>query len=473
MIPNVKKIKRPTVAIMAFILGVALSFYLPIDPRVLFIALVVSLVLLAFRYFVVLALWLCLTVGFCYCHLFIASINSNLVTPGCYEGKIVSVPKSTSSVLEAGFKTNQGAGFAIQSDEEVFYYRDSLEICFESGSQKTAEGGYGRYLLSRYQSRVIVKNPDIKAVSPNRFWTSFFAVRENISNILRRIYIGDKGVLASGLILGGSQNFSDSFKVAMKSSGTTHLVAVSGYNVSIITIVLFMFLRKMISRKVALTSSIVILLAFCIISGASASVVRASIMGGLFIASKALGRKVSPLHLLLVAVFLMILQNPFALFDVGLQLSFFATLGLVLSLDLFQFDTKRVYLAALAVIPETLIAQVFTFPILLYHFEEASIISAIPNALILPLVPLGMLMVFVAAIVGLINMYLGIFVGFGGEILLRYFVGVIRCFGNLSFSKIETQPVPFYAIVVFYVFVIIFIQVLIRKINEKKIQAGV
>lgn len=473
IIPNVKKIRRPSILIIALIAGVAISFYLPIDSRTLLTALVISLVFLAFRFFPLFALWLCFTVGFSYGHFFIASADPNPILPGCYEGVVSSVPRNANNTVEVGFKTDQGSRFVIQSDEEALYYRDNLEVCFQSGSQKVAEGGYGRYLLSRYQSRLTVKNPEIRITSPNRFWLSFFAIRKNISDTLKRIYIGDKGVLASGLILGGSQNFSDSFKEAMKSSGTTHLVAVSGYNVSIITIILFMILRRLFSRRSALTSSIVILLAFCIISGASASVVRASIMGGLFIISKALGRKVSPLHLLLVAVFLMILQNPFALFDVGLQLSFFATLGLVLSLDFFQFNQQKIYLTFLSVIPETIIAQIFTFPILLYHFQEASIISVIPNALILPLVPLGMLMVFVSAIAGFINIYLGLFVGFGGEMLLKYFVGVIRFFGSLSYAKVESQSVSFYAVVIFYIFVIILMQIQIKKINEKRAQTRV
>lgn len=473
MISNVKKASRPATLIIAFILGVTAGFYIGIDSKLLFSAFVVALVLFTFKYLAVLAFWLCLVIGFFYCQVFVSTLSVDSVISGCHEGRVVTIPKNTKNGLEAGFKTDQGTRFVVQSDEEHLYYRDSLEICFEEEDKKIIEGGYGRYLLSRYQSKTIIRNPETKLTSGGSFWASFFSIRDSISILLKRIFIGDKAVLASGLILGGSQEFSDSFKEAMKSSGTTHLVAVSGYNVSIITIVIFMLLRRLFSRKIALTSSIVILLGFCILTGASASVVRASIMGGLFIVSRALGRKVPPLHLLLMAVFLMILQNPFALFDVGLQLSFFATLGLILSLDLFRFDAKKIYQIFLSVIPETLIAQVFTLPILIYHFSEASIISVIPNALILPLVPLAMLMIFISVIISFISVHLGMFVSLSGEVLLRYFVGVIKFFGDLDFARVEIKSVPYYVIVIFYLLAIVSIQVLIKRVNEKRYQKRV
>lgn len=464
---NVKKLRNPTYLMVSFIAGTVLGLYLGLNERILLGALIISVIALAFRKFIMLSIILTAFLGLSYVQIFIARTQARFL-PGCFEGVVTTVPKATQNGLLAGF-SSQKSIFAIETNEENITLGDHLKVCFEKENIKLAQDGYGAYILSQYQSKTIIQNPSITVSGQNSFFASLSSFSNTVARVLKRIYIGDKGVLSRGLILGGSQNFSDEFKTAMKASGTSHIVAVSGYNVSIITITIFTFLRSLFSRRLALTSSFVILILFCIITGGSSSVVRAAIMGGIYLVSKALGRKVPPVHLLSVAAFFMVLVNPFVLYDVGFQLSFAATAGLILAIDIFPiYSRPNLLQIVFLVMLQTLIAQIFTSPLLIYHFHQASLISIIPNALILPLVPMAMSAVSLAVIAALINIYLGMFVGFFGELLLRYFIFVIKYFASLPFSKVEISNFPLWAAVVSYIFILSLIVFLSKKINEKE-----
>lgn len=465
--------KKPIFLIIFFVVGVLLGFYLSVDERVWICALIVCLVVVAFRQFLVLSLVLTIFVGAIYMQMFLR--RSQTVLPeGCYNGTVAMIPIEGSNSFQAAFETDNGVRAIIKTEDDILVYQQRLKICFHDGAAETVAGSYGRYLLGRFQSQRVITNPQIEILGNDRFWSVFFGFKDSVVSRLKRIYIGDKGTLASGLILGGSQDFSDDFKQAMKGSGTSHLVAVSGYNVSIITIVIFGLLRALFSRRTALTSSIVILIGFCLITGASASVVRAAVMGVVYLLSKALGRKVSPLHLLSVAAFIMILLNPFSLFDVGFQLSFAATFGLVMAIDIFEyFSRDGLVNKILMTIPETLVAQLFTVPIMLYQFKQTSLISVIPNALILPLVPTVMFFIFVAVLFGFVNIYLGMLAGVFGEIFLRYFIFIIKYFGSMPIAKVDIQEFPLYLVLISYVVIISMVVFAKKKIDEKELQQNI
>lgn len=468
-----KKVKKPFFIIAFFIVGLVLGFYLGFNKIVICIGFTLGLGLIATRKFGLFALSASFFMGIIYIQIFASSIVT-AVAPGCYNGRIGSIPKESAEFLQAAFVAKDGARFILETDSEEINYTDRLSLCFDENKIRTIEGGYGKYLLSRYQSSTVVKNPDIQFLEKNQFWSSFFSFRDKIIGVARKIYIGDKGVLASGLILGGSQDFSESFKDNMKKSGTTHLVAVSGYNVSIITICLFGLVRSLFSRRAAVISSIAVLVGFCIITGASASVVRASVMGLVYIMSKVLGRKVPALHLLSVAAFFMILVNPFTIFDVGFQLSFVATLGLILSIDLFNYlGQNNIYKIILLLILQTAIAQVFTLPILIYNFKQASILSFLPNTLILPIIPLTMCFVAFAILAGFVNIYLALFVGLVGEFLLRYINFVIKYFGSLPFVSVKIDEFPLYGVFVSYAIIIFGVFLINKKINEKRLREDI
>jgi competence protein ComEC len=293
--------------------------------------------------------------------------------------------------------------------------------------------------MAKYRTDHVYLNPKIKVISVGRgFFRSAIDQGSLFRNRLNRIFPGDKGVLAGSLWLGGSQNFSAELKGELKATGTSHIVAVSGYNVSILTITIFGLLRRGVSRRFAFISTITMLIIFCVMTGASASVVRASIMGGLYLLEKAVGRKSPPMHAIALAGLLMILFNPYAIYDLGFQLSFAAISGLVLLGEPLKFFVEKVSNLTLRSIlgagVETISAQIFALPILIFSFGTISVISPIVNALILPVVPLTMFAVLFVYFASLIAIPIGIFFGAFIDPILGYILGLIKVFSRLDFS---------------------------------------
>ena len=108
----------------------------------------------------------------------------------------------------------------------------------------------------------------------------------------------------------------------MSQSGTTHLVALSGYNITVIAIAVSTLLSYFLRRRIVFWLSILTIIAFVLMTGAEASVVRAAIMGGIILLAKQIGRIHSMRNAIVFAALLMVLFNPKILrFDIGFQLS--------------------------------------------------------------------------------------------------------------------------------------------------------
>ena len=130
----------------------------------------------------------------------------------------------------------------------------------------------------------------------------------------------EEAAFLSGLTLGERSDFSPEFKEALQTSGTTHLVALSGYNVSIVIVATMALLTSFLKRRIAFIVAFIFLVAFVLMTGAEASVVRAAIMGALVVIATESGRIFNPRNAITLAGLLMVLINPKVLvFDAGLN----------------------------------------------------------------------------------------------------------------------------------------------------------
>jgi competence protein ComEC len=174
------------------------------------------------------------------------------------------------------------------------------------------------------------------------------------------------------------------------------------------------------------------------LTGLSASVVRASVMGCLVIFALFQGRKSDGLQMLLVSGFLMVLLNPMILLgDVSFQLSFLSTLGLLVLLPLWEDFFNRLPPIISESLAVTLAATVFTLPIVLYNFGRFSLISPLANIIFLPLIPLIMVTSFFALIGSIIFYPLSIlFVGVCTVFLFLLIEGV-GLIAELPFAMVE------------------------------------
>jgi competence protein ComEC len=244
--------------------------------------------------------------------------------------------------------------------------------------------------------------------------------------------------LGSGLLLGVKSSLGEDIETDFRRTGIIHTVVLSGYNVMlVVTFILFCF-SFFLPLRARVWAGLVAIICFALVVGLSATVVRASIMAGLVLLAQSYGKQYDILSGLFLAGLVMIIINPLLLiYDIGFQLSFMATLGLILIVPHFEsllltektVKAKEFFLATLA-------TQIAVLPLLLYHIGEVSLIALVVNVLVLPIVPLAMLLTFFTGVIGLVFPPVASIVGFVATISLNYILWVADWFADLPFASI-------------------------------------
>jgi ComEC/Rec2-related protein len=217
--------------------------------------------------------------------------------------------------------------------------------------------------------------------------------------------------LLQGLLLGGSGGFTADMQQKFRVTGITHIVAISGFNITLIIVCLqFILERLKTSFKWQFGIIITVLTIFIALVGPSPSVLRAGLMSGMMLLARLLGRVCSATRALFLGSAVMLLYNPFFLFSVSFQLSFLATLGLLSYFETLPELDFQWFRSILETAWATIVANLYTLPVLINTFGYFSPLSVLPNIIILPFVPLIMfldLLVFIPVV----GVYLGIIPG--------------------------------------------------------------
>jgi competence protein ComEC len=239
--------------------------------------------------------------------------------------------------------------------------------------------------------------------------------------------------------VGTRSRLPDSITQDFRRTGLSHITAVSGYNISIIAVVLMNMLAALLSRRRAFWVVIAILGVFMILTGLQASVIRATIMGLFALFAQRIGRVPTPLHALVLAGAVMVAFDPLILlFDVGFQLSFLATLGILTVAPRLEdrFPQSRAFGVFGEAAIMTISAQLFVLPLLIYYFHSVSLVSLPVNILVLPLIPALMLLGFMAGITSWIPI-VGSVVGFFAWSLGKLILIIVHWFANIPWASIS------------------------------------
>ena len=262
-----------------------------------------------------------------------------------------------------------------------------------------------------------------------------------------------ESALLGGLLLGAKNSLGKEWQTDFRIAGVSHIVALSGYNITIVAdgiMIVLAFLPRLFSVSFGVLGIIL----FAIMTGAGATVIRASIMALLVIWAKATHRKYDIARALLLALFLMLIQNPKILvYDISFQLSFLATLALVFVSPLVEkkmtFITERYKLRELFV--STIATQIFVLPFILYKMGMLSIFGLFTNVLILPFIPAVMLFGTLAILLGFISPFLAVPVAFASSLLLTYMLKVIYISSHLPLSALTINNFPLVLVIIIYV----------------------
>ena len=259
--------------------------------------------------------------------------------------------------------------------------------------------------------------------------------------------------LGEGLLLGVKQALGDELETAFRKTGIIHIVVLSGYNIMLVVVFVMYILSYFLSLRPKVVVGILAITGFALLVGLSATVVRASIMAILLLLAQAFVRMYLVLRVLLIAGIIMILFNPYLLvYDVGFQLSFLATLGLILIAphceNLFaKVTTKggiRMFIVA------TIATQIAVLPLLLYQIGEFSVVSVLVNVLVLPMVPVAMFLTFVTGMTAFLSINLAWLFSYPTYWSLTYINSVALWFADFSFSAYMVPAFPFYIVPLAY-----------------------
>jgi competence protein ComEC len=281
----------------------------------------------------------------------------------------------------------------------------------------------------RFLEREGLSSPALAGLGCGNFFTKWiYKFKFGLNDRIFKLFPEPHAGFISGLLLGMRSGISKDLSDDFKETGLTHIIAISGYNITLVIIAvsaLFSFLK----RKLKVIFAGIFIVLFVILVGGGSSVVRAAIMGILGLFAVYSGRSRDIFAVLVFSAFAMNLWNPkLIVFDTGFQLSFLATMGLVYVSPKLKNFSLRIP-AAFAIrenFTMTLSAQAFALPVILKAFGRISLICPIANILILPFIPFVMIFGFLAAVLN------SSVVAFFCYIILDVVFFLVRIFADLS-----------------------------------------
>ncbi|MGC9599185.1 MAG: ComEC/Rec2 family competence protein [Minisyncoccia bacterium] len=279
----------------------------------------------------------------------------------------------------------------------------------------------------------------------------------------REVLPEDQAALLGGIAFGSKVYFKKELKDAMALSGTTHLVAVSGYNITIVIVAARDLFKRFFSRRATFFAAVVALVLFMFMVGLQASAVRAAIMGFLALVAREMGEEYSMRNAIVFTAAFMALLDPSVLTgNVGFILSFLSLAGIVYlgpplkRLLRYREDSDGSLFDWKENAATTLSAQLMVMPVLINSFGRFSLVAILANILILSTVPLTMFFGALFALLGFVSHHLIFFAAKLVGLILAYQLFVMRLFAALA------VPVPLplnsaFAIALYYLIIAIFI----------------
>ena len=305
----------------------------------------------------------------------------------------------------------------------------------------------------------VMSYPSVEIISRgngNFIKNALFFIKEKFLEKMNFAIQSPENLLMGGLILGEKSAFSQELRQDFVDTGTIHIVALSGYNITIVA-EWFMKLFTFLPKNLGIGMGILAILLFVLMTGGSSTAVRAGIMAILALIARATGRNYAVARALILAGIFMIFLNPFVLvYDVSFQLSFIATIAVIFFAPriekYFMWVTESFKLRD--IISVTCAAYIFVLPFILYKMGNLSLVALPANILILPFIPFTMLLGFFTSFLGVIWYGLAVPLGFISYLILHYELSVINFLANFQFASLSIPNFPLILTILIYMYFI-------------------
>lgn len=326
-------------------------------------------------------------------------------------------------------------------------------------ARRPGEFDYREY-LARRQIFSLIEPTFVRRLASdqaNPLWAALLRLRDRARQVLLRSLPEPQASLAVGILLGLQSTIPPDVSATFSATGTSHILVISGWNITIIATALYAVAGRLrLARNVAFWAIIGCIWVYTLFVGATATVIRAAVMGTIVVVGQRLDRPAYAWTTLLAACWAMTIWNPQTLWDLGFQLSALATA----SLFAYGSGTEALLLRtplragwldwAREALTATLAAQILALPLILYHFGNLSIIAPVANVILLPMVPYAMLFGAIALFSGLIWLPLGQWLATVAYLFLTWLTDGARLFAELPWAAVQLPPFPLWLLLGYY-----------------------
>ena len=369
-------------------------------------------------------------------------------------------------VDEQAFTQVGGLVLIRTSPDEKFQYGDRISVRGQVQTPTENEDFSYREYLAHQGIYSTISSNDISLVSHgngNPLLALVYAFRQHALKLVYRLLPDPEASLVAGIILGTQAGIPTGVQEAFRLTGTSHIIVISGFNITIIAGLFTFLFSHLLGRYKGAIAAAAGIVFYTVLVGANAAVVRAAILGLLALVGHLIGRRQSGLNSLSFAAAVMAIFSPTILWDVSFQLSFAATLGIMLYAE--PFTQVFTNLAARVITQEkaerlagpvgeyfflTLAAQITTLPLMAYYFQRISLTALVANPLILPAQPPLMILGGLAVLSGVIFQPLGQLLAWVAWPFAAYTIRMVEWLARIPNGSIALGQVALPMILVFY-----------------------
>lgn len=409
------------------------------------------------------------------------------ITLGCWRGSQYFVSLKSNEPLYY-----QKITLTVTSNEDAIYDKYK-QIAFSAG-EVTLENGIqlkGKIQVSGFGANAVFHGDEIEVTgklypgygaNQGRMSYAVLNVKAHhptlVAEIRRRFIAGMQTALpeplapfAMGILVGQRATLPAEVKQDLRMVGLTHIIAVSGYNLTII----LQATRKMLgkkSKRISTFLTVGLIGVFLLLTGASASIVRAAMVSLLSILAAFYGRSFKPLNLICFAAVITAWANPVYIWsDLSWYLSFLAFFGVMILSPLLQARLPGKWHQSVlgAVALESICAEVMALPFVLHIFGQMSRVGLVANVLIVALIPLGMLLGLIAGLAGMLFGSISGWFAWPAIILFNYMLDTAHILAGLPNIFVEGIGLSLWQMISLYVMTALFIALLWRKYGKSNI----
>ena len=345
-------------------------------------------------------------------------------------------------------------------------YGDKIEFYLEYEKPSTARNymgfDYSNYLKTKkIFGTVNLKEEDVEIIShdnSNIILRKIYELRNLMKTKIEKLLPKETSGLCLGMLIGETSGIEENMQEDFRDSNLSHILAVSGANVSyIIVSITYIFNKMCLRKRLSKIISIILLILFMLLTGCTSSVNRACIMAILMLIAELLYRKSDVYNNLAISALILLIINPYSLLDIGFQLSYMGTIGIVFLHDKignFIKINNKIVKYFFEMIAVTTCANLAIIPIIMFHFNTISLTFYFSNIIVGPILGIVVIIGFIMFFISLIFTPISSLIAIVLNLMLKFIIKIAEITANMPFSKITIITPSFFFIIVWYLIII-------------------